>query len=718
MKAAHSFLRVFLVALLAALTAPAQDEQNPAQLDPSDIYFQGWLALRDCEAALEKDNWQKANDHLNRAKRFFDTVSLYHPDWKPHLLVKKQNEIKAFRLKISPQLTALQQDAPPALFHSPSSSPPPSPSAELTPAQKAEASRLYHEIASLKKQLKQSQNLRNADVARLQRKISQLQTERDRLAASTLNTEIRQLRNRLDLVEQEKRTLASSLHERDQELAKAKQNLLALDSKEKLARQRANELNAMLDKEREVAASVIDGIRSQQKTLQKELTETKQLLLAERERSSRLESLLSEARSEIDSLTNERDRLLSERDHLSELLKLNQGDRTRKLIEQNMTLARDLRQAREQMQTLSNNADTTAEELTLAKRDLSMAKARIIELRKNNDSGQQRLRALESKLRDAYAELDDRANLAELDAEVREENRMLRGIIERQLLIQQRRRETRQMVLQAAREARQGDHDINQALEQLAGQELTLTPDEKLLIETQGASDGSFQFDADRVSPEQARRSGISLRRKVETLASVAEKSYRKGRLNLALELYDEILDEHPGHVPTMINQGVIRLRKGRNDDAIASFQDAIAMQGTTPIPYAHFMLGVTHHTKKDLDKARTEYELALRLEPNNAQAHNRLGVVHAQSGNLDKAKDCFQKAYRTDKNHLDALSNLSRAHNALGEKQEAVATYRKYRESGGSPKPDLEKLLADIKEKVEPEDPKPVSNVGIEVTE
>ena len=200
----------------------------------------------------------------------------------------------------------------------------------------------------------------------------------------------------------------------------------------------------MLKKERGVAGDVIEGLRGQQRKLTEELQETKKLLLAERQQSQRLGSLLTDARGEIETLTTERNHLLKERDHLSELLQLNQGDRIQKLIEQNMTPARNLREAEEAMQNLSNSVDTSAEDLLEAKRELAMAKSQIIDQRQESDAEMERRQSLEMKLKDAYEELKARESLADVDSDLAEENRMLREVADRLLRTQQRSREEAQ----------------------------------------------------------------------------------------------------------------------------------------------------------------------------------------------------------------------------------------------------------------------------------
>lgn len=698
MKDAHTFLRILLLVLLTLAPSWGQVAEDPAQLDPSDIYFQGWLALRDSDEYRDQEEYEKAFDSATRCKRYMDTVTLYHPEWKPHLVERKQKECAGAIESLAPRLPAALNAEAPKLYNSPSTTPPPA-SRPLTPAEVLQATRIQRDLAEVRAKLLEAQDLRNADAARYQRQIGELMAERDKLASSTLHTEIKQLKNRIDLVESEKKAISRSLYDTRTELTQTKTKLETQladsQNKEKAARKVANELDAMLAKERNVSNEVIVGLRQQQTQLANELKETKSLLTVEQRRSEKLERLLTDSRGEVESLTAERDHLLKERDQLSELLQLNQGDRIQRLIEQNMTLARNLRESEEAIDRLAKDADAAADDFLRAQRDLAMAKSQIIELRKESDSELQRTLTLERRLGEAHTELSARENLSDLDEDLREENQMLREVAEKLLVTHKRRRQQADLLIAAAKERADNDPSYEQAVQQLLGEELALTPEQESLIDPTG-SDGQFRFDADRATPEERELAGIQLRRYTTAIGTAIEKAYNRGKTEVALELCEQLLDQNTGHVPTMINQGVIRLRMGLLDQATESFRNAVAMQGSTQLPYLHYLLGVTQHELNNLDDAEKEYEVAVQLDPTNADAHNSLGIVHAQKGKMGEAREHFELAYRIDQSLLEPLQNLARLHQKMGENGAALNYYRQFRKAGGSPEPDLETLLAE----------------------
>ncbi len=76
---------------------------------------------------------------------------------------------------------------------------------------------------------------------------------------------------------------------------------------------------------------------------------------------------------------------------------------------------------------------------------------------------------------------------------------------------------------------------------------------------------------------------------------------------------------------------------------------------------FSHLYLGYAlFYDRGDLDRAIDEYELSLKLKPDNEDAHNKLGIVYQRKGLIDKAIE----------HHLVALKlnpDFGRAHNNLG---------------------------------------------------
>jgi adenylate cyclase len=65
--------------------------------------------------------------------------------------------------------------------------------------------------------------------------------------------------------------------------------------------------------------------------------------------------------------------------------------------------------------------------------------------------------------------------------------------------------------------------------------------------------------------------------------------------------------------------------------------------------PFARFTAALTAMLQKDLDRASSEFDIALSLNPNYALAYNTLGSIHTYSGRLPEAIEAIQRAMRLD---------------------------------------------------------------------
>lgn len=90
----------------------------------------------------------------------------------------------------------------------------------------------------------------------------------------------------------------------------------------------------------------------------------------------------------------------------------------------------------------------------------------------------------------------------------------------------------------------------------------------------------------------------------------------------------------------------------------------------------AHNNLGNIYFNQGSLDKARIEYEEALRIKPDYALAHNGLGNIGNSAGDPGKAIEEFRKAIELDANQLQGHYNLGRAYEKLGKHHEAIDEY------------------------------------------
>jgi len=83
-------LGIVATTLCLLLPAQAQSPQELAQLDPSDIYFQGWLHSREGQKLEKAKKFTEAFDKYNEARVLFNTLAVSHPSFKPELVADRQ----------------------------------------------------------------------------------------------------------------------------------------------------------------------------------------------------------------------------------------------------------------------------------------------------------------------------------------------------------------------------------------------------------------------------------------------------------------------------------------------------------------------------------------------------------------------------------------------------------------------------------------------------
>ncbi|MFH1307719.1 MAG: tetratricopeptide repeat protein [archaeon] len=100
------------------------------------------------------------------------------------------------------------------------------------------------------------------------------------------------------------------------------------------------------------------------------------------------------------------------------------------------------------------------------------------------------------------------------------------------------------------------------------------------------------------------------------------------------------------------------------------------------PQALEHFRQAYEYQRSAALNMASLEYEKAIQLEPEFAEAHYNLGVINSNQGNRGQAEKMFSdafeiwKSYEDNKDYQDLLIKAN-SHDAGSEWQVLVTTYR-----------------------------------------
>jgi tetratricopeptide (TPR) repeat protein len=117
--------------------------------------------------------------------------------------------------------------------------------------------------------------------------------------------------------------------------------------------------------------------------------------------------------------------------------------------------------------------------------------------------------------------------------------------------------------------------------------------------------------------------------------------------------------DKTPSKKPEIIkNIALIYQQQGKNDEALAAYDDAIASNPED----VNLVLNKAnlYYTLGDKDKFKKLMAEASEMAPNNPDLLYNVGVINMEQGNMQEARDAYKKALAVDPNYINALLNLS----------------------------------------------------------
>jgi tetratricopeptide (TPR) repeat protein len=113
---------------------------------------------------------------------------------------------------------------------------------------------------------------------------------------------------------------------------------------------------------------------------------------------------------------------------------------------------------------------------------------------------------------------------------------------------------------------------------------------------------------------------------------------------------------------------------KGDHDRAISDYNQAIRLNPSDVNSRSN--RGAAYARKRDYDRAIEDYDEAIRLNPNNADAFSNRGVAYARKGDYDRAIQDYDEAARLNPNHANALYGRGNAYRRKGDYDRAIQNY------------------------------------------
>ena len=121
-----------------------------------------------------------------------------------------------------------------------------------------------------------------------------------------------------------------------------------------------------------------------------------------------------------------------------------------------------------------------------------------------------------------------------------------------------------------------------------------------------------------------------------EQIAQQAVEAANRGNLAQAEKYWTELIEYFPDNPAVWSNRGNIRVSQNKLDEAIADFNQSIAIADRYPDPYLN--RGIAYEGKKLWQDALDDYNRVLSIDPQDAMAYNNRGNAQAGQKNWQDA--------------------------------------------------------------------------------
>ncbi len=450
--------------------------------------------------------------------------------------------------------------------------------------------------------------------------------------------------------------------------------------------------------------------------LEKEVNDFKQKYLESLEETNRVRARLESTEKELASVKSG-----------------NVDSRVAQLLKDNNTLKDQLAQAEQSMKLLRSGGSSDVNVANL-QTQLKKVQDQVALLERENQSYRQTTTDLKNQLEAAQRQLAEGGSGKNED-QLRQENDVLRNIINRQLQEQARRDSAKRLALEELLNLKVKSEVLRQQIDLLSSPLVVLSAEELSMLHTpmnvdilnpdqgfkaplqqnhnsttpsndfntqpmidQGSTSSSSS--PQRTIPEDAGnsydyRTKAVVPEEVRSIAQEASDLFARRRFAEAAEKYKEMAEKYPESLYAWSNLGVTRFQMQDLSGAEEALKQAIKLN---PNDYfSHSSLGIVYYQMNRYDDAVQVLTKATTLEPNDARSRNFLGIACSQKGWQEAAEQEFRKAVELDPTYGDAHFNLAVIYATQNPPSKELSRkhYKKAMELGIPKDPQLEKRIS-----------------------
>ncbi len=662
------------------LSESAQERQRTGT-DPGDAYLSAYRLCREAKELAQRKRYNAALRKGQQAERILATIVRDHPGWKKNLL-----EVR--RRLLAEDMAVYQSEAKKSLPRSADGS---------REKEARTAQDLQKELPGASQQGRGGRRENNPEY---DRQTSPGTPRYEPTELPNYDTTDRRLYNALARAQEECRRMAKAYSELNTRFNEVQKNLLVTQMEKDNYKERYEKLREQVATERAAGNSVVDSLSRQLEEMTAKYRQAEDDWKQATARADELEKRLTLTQKELERVTSERDVLANENEKLRAVVELNSPEKTKALLDQNLTLAEQLRAAQEKIEQLEAQQAGASDQQAVLVDELEKTRAEAVRLREElqgvydeNMGYRRRISELTEQLNNLEADLAVREKISSPDPALQEEIRLLRGVIEKQRSAIAMQEQSRKLLMETYSKLKNNDPNVEEALRRMQEESNPgLTESEHRMLEDirrAFAAEKQQQEKQQRgPDPEQIARTQLEAR----TLARLAQTAFERERYESAEEMYLTLYDLQPDRVAGLVNLGTVLLYNGKNEEALTYLRRA--MQLSPKLPIIYYLTGIALYREEQFAEAQAMFTRTVQLDPGNAEAFFYLANIESLTGELRLALKHFAAAVKIDSSLADAHYNMARLYAETGRLADAARAYDRAVHDGAAPDMDLELFL------------------------
>jgi len=370
----------------------------------------------------------------------------------------------------------------------------------------------------------------------------------------------------------------------------------------------------------------------------------------------------------------------------------------KKLIAENERLQKELTATQKQVETLKADVTRKDEEITKLRGEVTTLQGQLTALRQESATYQTQVADLTRQLKELKEMPAGAAGANEPNALITQENEMLRNIIMRQLRLQNRQQQAKDLIIAQLSKMENASTDLLKQVEELKNTRMTLSPEEEKLFKDPAAKEligtNGVQATLIAASATPAQGGPMPAPGSITTLLIRASEAYNNRDFTTAAKIYEDALRTEPKNMDALIGLGMTQQRAGKFAESEAALQKALAYDADNA--NAAYAMAVTYFKQERWKDSMTFFEKSLDKSPQNASARHYLGIIATKLSLMERAEREFKTALAIDPNHGEAHFNLAVLYATWDPPQwdKARESYAAALKKGVKPDQSLERLL------------------------